>query len=259
MALSTLQHFSTALGRHTAANVILPEVGEPPYPTLYLLHGLSDDETIWARQTRLEAYLQSTPLIVVMPEGGRGWYSDAEEGDLFMSALAIELVDRIERTFPAQKQREGRFVAGLSMGGYGALKFGLTFPDRFSAAVSMSGALDFGHGSARMGGRDITPEYRRITGPDPAGGTHDLWALVDRADPARLPALRIDCGVDDFLLEANRAFHTHLVQLGLPHEYAEYPGDHNWEYWNEHVRETIAFCLSVHARSLATNTVTAPK
>jgi Predicted esterase len=241
MALCELRYFSNALGKQTGAFVILPETGKPPYATMYLLHGLSDDHTIWLRRTSIERYLEGMPLIVVMPDGGRGFYCDAEEGFAYGTALATELVDRIDRTFPTKKKRESRCVAGLSMGGYGAIKFALSHPDRFGAAVSHSGALAFAHRNTWHDGKKLSPEFARIVGEEPAGGPHDLFALAKKRDPEQLPALRIDCGTEDFLLEDNREFHAHLVKQDIPHEYAEFPGAHNWAYWDLHIQETLAF------------------
>jgi len=77
------------------------------------------------------------------------------------------------------------------------------------------------------------------------GGPEDVFALAERADKSTLPALRIDCGLDDFLLQDNRRFHQHLEKLGIAHEYAEHPDEHNWEYWDLHVQEAIAFFARV--------------
>ncbi|MBC8104934.1 MAG: esterase family protein [Cytophagales bacterium] len=241
MALCTVHYFSSALGRQTAANVLLPEVGTPPYPVLYLLHGLSDDYTLWGRRSNIERHVAEVPLIVVMPDGGRGFYSDAVAGEKFQTALAVELVDRIDRTFPTHAAREGRSVAGLSMGGYGAMKFAFTYPERFHAAVSLSGAVGWGNRTTGRNQEPMSEEWLRILGPGYRGGPNDLHALAEKADPATLPALRIDCGVEDFLIADNREFHAHLDTLGISHEYAEHPGSHNWDYWDLHVQDAIAF------------------
>ncbi|GAB4467519.1 MAG: hypothetical protein OHK0029_39470 [Armatimonadaceae bacterium] len=241
MALVELHYFSQALLKQTAAYVILPEKEQGPYPTLYLLHGLSDDHTIWLRRTSIERYVADLPLIVVMPDGGRGFCCDAEEGFQFGTALGVELVDRIDRTFPTKAERTGRALAGLSMGGYGSLRLALTYPDRFAAAVSHSGALGFGNGTKGHDGNPYTPEFQRILGPDPTGGPNDLFALVEAFEPDNLPAMRIDCGTEDFLIEPNRRFHAHLENLKISHEYEEHPGAHTWDYWDLHIQDTLKF------------------
>jgi S-formylglutathione hydrolase FrmB len=126
------------------------------------------------------------------------------------------------------------------MGGYGAVKLALRFSECFVSAHSLSGALSFGHRA--MSGDDArVPEFSRIVGANPVGGIHDLYALSKSTSASSRPALRIDCGVDDFLIEDNRDFHRHLSEIGYSHEYEEYPGAHNWEYWDKHVHETIEF------------------
>jgi len=243
MALCELRYPSDALGKQTACHVILPEKGTGPFATLYLLHGRSDDYTIWQRRTSIERYVENLPLIVVLPDGGLGWYSDAEQGFAYETALAVELVNRIERTFPAKPERAARAVAGLSMGGYGALKFAMKHPNRFAAAVSHSGAVGFGHRDVHWVTDPVRrQEFERILGPDPEGGPHDLYALAEaRKTSGDLPALRIDCGIEDFLIEDNRSFRDHLTALGLPFEYQEWPGAHEWGYWDLHLKETLAF------------------
>lgn len=239
MAFCDFHYFSPALGKQTAAYVLTPEIGTGPFPVMYLLHGLSDDHTIWLRRTRLEEFLVNIPLIVVMPDGGRGFYCDAEQGYAYDKALAVELVDRIDRTFPTKAERESRCVAGLSMGGYGAAKFALAHPDRFAAGVSHSGALAFAH-KPQTWDEARAKEWGRIVGTEP-NGPNDLFALTEKADKATLPALRIDCGTEDFLIDDNRAFHAHLEKLGIAHEYQENPGAHNWAYWDTHIQDTLAF------------------
>jgi putative tributyrin esterase len=233
---------NNALQKMTSFTVILPEGKSGPFPVFYLLHGLSDDHTAWQRWSSIERYVRDLPLIVVMPNGERGWYTDAvaDPKAAFETLIVRDVVGFVDRTFQTIPTREGRVIAGLSMGGYGALKLALKHPDLFCAAVSHSGAVE-------MASRplDAENEWDReripVFGPDPQGGDNDLTALVTRSDPATRPSLRIDCGVDDFLIEHNRRFHALLTGSGVPHEYAEHPGAHDWVYWDQHVQDTIAF------------------
>lgn len=246
MAFCEMHYFSPSLGMQTAANIILPEgKGPGPFPVFYLLHGLSDDHTIWSRRTSIERYVADLPLIVVMPNGGRGFYVDAVEGFAGERAIIQDLIGFVDGTFHTIAERSGRCIGGLSMGGYGALRLALGNPDIFCSAASHSGALAFGHRNGEWEG-DRAVEFARILGSTPKGGFNDLFAITERTEIARLPHLRIDCGVDDFLIEDNREFHHHLKKIGVPHEYAEYPGAHSWDYWDIHVREVIAF----HAKNL---------
>ena len=229
MPLARLQYFSDALGKQTAVNLILPEASaDAPFTPWLLLHGLSDDETAWARRTSLERYVEGTNVLVAMPDGGRGFYVDAPEGFAFFTALADELPSMLARYFPL---RDEWAVGGLSMGGYGAVRFGLGRPERFRSVHAHSAALGFGHAPRYA----ESPEFARLQ----AGDKDDLFALAGAS--ADRPALRIDCGTEDFLLDDNRAFHAHLDALGFAHEYEEFPGGHDWTYWDHHVREQFAF------------------
>lgn len=238
MPQATLRYFSEALQKHTQAEIILPNLSlDGPFHVMFLLHGLSDDQSIWMRRTSIERYVEGLPLIVVMPDGGRGWYTDAVEGYAYETAIATELPAIIAKTFPTK----GPWcISGLSMGGYGAVKLALKHSETFHSAVSHSGAMGMAH---FIPDRDeaFKREVARIFGPNPVGGDNDLHALVGKLRPSKMPLIRFDCGVDDFLIEFNRDFDRHLRELEVGHEYQEFPGDHNWAYWDEHVQEGISF------------------
>jgi S-formylglutathione hydrolase FrmB len=247
MAFCELRYRSTALEKQTAASVIVPEdpALEPPYAVMYLLHGLSDDHTIWHRRTSIERYVEGLPLIVVMPDGGRGFYTNAARGFPYERAMLEDLIPLIDRVFPTRAERSGRCIGGLSMGGYGALRLAFRRPDLFCSTVSHSGAVYFGHRPVPADD-SRADEFGRILGDSPTGGPNDLHALAEAVAKDRLPSIRLDCGLDDFLLEDNQRFHEQLVRLGIPHEYEELPGAHDWAYWDVHVQEAIRF----HMRSL---------
>ena len=232
------------LRKMTSAVVILPEnAGPGPFPVWYLLHGLSDDHTAWTRRTNLERHVEGLPLIVVMPDGGRGFYTDSatEPADAFETFLMHDLIGFVDRNFQTRADRSGRVVAGLSMGGYGAIKLALKFPETFCAAASHSGALwrpdllEAYEGS----------ELQRVFGDQPGGGPNDVYALAERMVRSHLPALRFDCGTEDYLLPQNRLFHQHLEALRIVHQYVEHPGFHDWAYWDAHVGETVRFLAEV--------------
>ncbi len=245
MPFLELRYFSNALKMATAANIILPNPDlKGPYHVMVVLHGLSDDHTIWSRRTSIERYVQNLPLIVVMPDGGRGFYTDAVQGFAYETAIAVELPSIIEGYFPTKLPW---CATGLSMGGYGAVKLALKYPERFRSGHSHSGAVLFGHLSfednavRRELGPEIEAEFMRILGPNPTGGENDLCAIATKLAPTNRPTLRIDCGTEDFLLQDNRDFRDHLVSMGFPHEYQEFPGSHEWPYWDIHVQDAIAF------------------
>ena len=232
-----------ALRKMTSCMVLLPEdAGPGPFPVWYLLHGLSDNHTAWTRRTNLERYLGSLPLIVVMPDGGRGFYTDSatEPAGAFETFIVRDLVGLVDRTFRTRANREGRVISGLSMGGFGAIKLALKHPEMFCAAASHSGALwrpsDLEHYEGS--------ELHRVFGNHPVGGPDDIFALAERLPAGQMPGLRIDCGTEDYLLSANRTFHAHLDRLGIAHDYAEFPGGHDWPYWDRHVQGAIAYFVA---------------
>lgn len=247
MAFATINYHSRALQKASAFTIIFPDAPSisPPWSTFYLLHGLSDDHTIWTRRTSIERYVGNLPLVVVMPDGGRGWYANDPNGYKYEDDLIKDVVGLVERTFPVKAEREGRAIGGLSMGGYGAVKLGLKHHEMFCSVNSHSGALG-AHRRDIPRIREISPEFTRIFGKDSHDGSEDPFALITQIDHGRIPALRIDCGTEDFLLDQNRAFHKLLEESRIPHEYEEFPGTHSWAYWDEHVQEAIAF----HARNL---------
>ena len=244
MSFCNVSWFSNTLGKHVQMNVILPDSGKGPFATFYLLHGLSDDYTIWHRRTRIEAYVSGKPIIVVMPDGYRGFYTNANDGPAYFNYMTKDLVEFVDRTFPTKKSRSGRCVGGLSMGGYGALRIGLGRPDLFGSVNSHSGAL------WRASLKDTSKnsdEFQRIFGRRPVGTDHDLLHLATKAQKAgTMPKLLIDCGTEDFLLEENRTYHAKLQAAKIPHEYREFPGAHTWDYWDLHVREAIDY----HSKNL---------
>lgn len=240
MPLIHAHFFSNVLQKHVQMNVILPGTGTPPFPVFYLLHGLSDDYSTWQRRTSIERYVENLPLIVAMPDGFRGFYTDHKEGPAYGRYMIEDVIGFVERSFPARKEREARCIGGLSMGGYGALRLALAHPELFISASSHSGACHAGHNDPRV---EKDPEFRRIFGPRPKGSAHDIHALAEKLarDGGTIPQLHLDCGSEDFLLQPNRDFVAHLKKLKVPHQYTEYPGSHTWEYWDLHVRKALQF------------------
>jgi putative tributyrin esterase len=233
---------SDSLAKATSAFAIVPELKQGPFPVLYLLHGLWDDYSGWMRKSSIERYVRDLPLIVIMPDGARSFYTDSPISPVaqYESYITKDLVTFVDSVFQTIPERRGRAIAGLSMGGYGALKLALKHPDIYCAANSHSGALAAVTAGPREG--VITSEEFRVNfGDAPSGGPDDLFAIAERADRGTLPALRIDCGVDDHLIDSNRRFHSHLTELCVPHDYIEFPGIHDWLYWDTHVQEALVW------------------
>ena len=242
MALCEI-HLSSdnSLQKMTSLMAIVPEKIKGPFPVLYLLHGLSDDHTAWTRRTSLERYVSGLPLIVVMPDGERGWYTDAENipNARFESVITKDLIGFVDDTFPTIAASEGRMTAGLSMGGYGAVKLAIKHPELFCGAVGFSGA--FRYGNDLDSSEDWITENRLIFGDNFFGSDNDVFALLNRVDRDIMPALRIDCGTEDFLIEHNRRLHNTLSSMQIDHEYVEFTGGHDWSYWDRGIVDSLPF------------------
>ena len=252
MARIQCDFYSAALGTSVTINVLLPQPAqEQPttprrYPVLWLLHGLLDDHTTWLRQTSLERYVDGLQLAVVMPAGGRSFYTDMAHGYRYWTYVSEELPALARAWFPLSDQREENFVAGLSMGGYGAFKLALRQPERYAAAASLSGALRSFDREAEAG---ATPEWvdelTNVFG-DLAGfstSEDNVYPLARKLaeSGAPSPMLYQCCGVDDFLYADNLAFKQHAESLGLPLTYMEGPGEHNWAYWDQQIQRVLAW------------------
>ena len=234
MAFIQMNIFSDAIGMMTGVNVIIPERAEEPPAVLYLLHGLSDDQSAWMRRTSVERYAQSRNLAVIMPTTHRGFYTDMANGYNYWTYVSEELPEKMHSIFRLSSEREKTFAAGLSMGGYGALKLGLRMPETFAAVAAFSSAADI---TNRVSASD---EYKRIFGDKP-GEENDLFALAKNLSPKNAPRIYMWCGTEDFLLDANRRFSSHLKDLGFEIDYSESAGGHQWERWDEQIEKAIGW------------------
>ena len=261
MAHLRCDFFSDALGLSTSMTVILPQptknqigmagkASEEPPPVLYLLHGLSDDDTIWLRRTSIERYVAELGWAVVMPQVHRSFYSDEVYGGRFWTFVSEELPEIVSRFFRVSTARADTFVAGLSMGGYGAMKLALRQPDRFAAAASLSGVLDL---KAMVAAGLKSPEdpalFTRIFGPGTGlVANDDLLDLVRRADPGSLPALYVCCGTEDPLLPANHSFVAACAEAGVPVATSWSQGGHDWGYWDDRIVAVLDY-FTAHGRT----------
>ena len=244
MALLNVNYWSPSLVKDTQCSILLPErvAQGGPFPVFYLLHGLSDDYSAWQRWSAIEQYVRDLPLIVVMADGDRCFYTDATEGQAYESAIVKDLVGFVDRHFRTIKSGKGRVIGGLSMGGYGAMKLGLKYPDKFCSLSAHSGVyLHVKERRWETGEGSWMAEAKRIYGTEKACVENDPFALAEKLDPAKAPAIWLDCGVEDGLLRDNQAMHAHLKKLKIKHTYNEFPGSHSWEYWDQHVQEAIEF------------------
>jgi S-formylglutathione hydrolase FrmB len=245
---------SKLVGATLPYNVIIPggydaNARRMSYPVLYLLHGLGGHYDNWISKTSLVTYAAQYSIIIVTPEGNDGWYTDSATvaTDKYETYLLQELIRDVEKRFRAIKRREGRAIAGLSMGGYGALKFGVKYPGKFVFAASMSGAFDPTVRSETNPGFAwgfVRPSVLKVFGPEgnPARAANDLHRLFRDLPAGRigsLPYLYFDCGTEDGFLKTNRELAAILRERKIPHEYRELPGDHSWVYWDQRVREVL--------------------
>jgi putative tributyrin esterase len=209
------------------------------YPVLYLLHGWSGDYNSWMKQTALMQYAAEYQMIVITPEGGNGWYTDSATvaSNQYQTYVVNELLADVDRRFRTIADRRGRSIAGMSMGGYGALKFGFKHPERFSLVASMGGALD---ATARTDDASIMQAFGGLD--NAVRKTNDLARLArDFPEDRRslLPYFYMDCGTDDPWLASNRDFSAVLLERKIVHEYRQLPGNHVWTYWDRQLREVM--------------------
>lgn len=266
MAHSTFQYYSKTLNMDARLEIVLPEcfhTGFPKegerLPLLVLLHGMMGGESSYCRLSSLERYAEDLRLMIVTPSTHLGAYTNQYAGPRYFDYVALEVPDVCSRYYPAGTSREERMVAGLSMGGYGALKIGLTYPERFSRVATMSAGCD------RLAllpevCRSITslsmlhavrgeldePEYLKAMQFLTAFGSPERY-LASKQDNLflfaqsvkRAPAIRMMCGTEDFALDMNRRFHEALEKQRIPHEYLENAGGHTWAYWDENLPQLL--------------------
>lgn len=255
MAFFEVSFFSDVLGMCMSMNVVLPQktrgnigvtegaFGER-FPTLYLLHGMSDDHTTWMRRTSIERYAEAYGIAVVMPTTYLGWYTDMAFGFPYRTFIGEELPKICRSFFPGMSEkREDTYVSGNSMGGYGSLALALTYPETFSVAAPLSGAFNPKWLYKKDDPKDTF--FPDIFGPLDAfdGSPNDLFALAVRVKESGKPMPHIFqwCGDRDFLLEDNREMKDHLLSLGYDITYRETDGDHSWGYWDREIQRVLRY------------------
>jgi putative tributyrin esterase len=252
MALIRLDHVPVTVKVNTVLNIILPDpvrienVPVRKRKVLYLLHGLSDDASAWQRYSSIEIYANAYGLVVIMPSVGRSFYIDQPNGQQYFTYITEELPQYLSDVFDLRPKREDTLIAGLSMGGYGALKAAFAYPERFCAAASFSGVLSLE--ILKLDPDDSRrKEFALLFGSldklydsphDPA-----VWFQSASKDPAKLPRLFISCGRQDDLYPLNKLTAAALKQLGIPVDYYEEDARHDWLFWDPQIRRFLKAVL----------------
>ncbi len=259
--VQTLEVPSASMDKTIPAAVVLPDsydANDLAYPVLYLLHPAFGDYRSWLDNLPVRGVVQSLAdqynIIFVLPEGGAfsfyldsPWYS----GNKYETHIIKELIPFVDQHYRSVNNSTGRAIVGSSMGGYGALYLATRHPDLFGAAGSMSGVANMDiagwelpreniervlHGIVQsMGGMHLAPDFL---------SENSLINMVDQMKQNQIPMM-IDCGVDDFLIEANRTLHKKLLEYDVPHHYIEHPGRHKWYYWKNALLYQVMFISEV--------------
>jgi S-formylglutathione hydrolase FrmB len=230
---------SASLGSSQAASVLLPATygtSQRRYPVLYLLHGGGQDHTAFATRSWFSG-LATRDLIIVTPDVGETWYvnSAADPKARFEDFVIKDLVEYVDRGYRTVATREGRAVAGVSMGAWGAMLLGVKHPDLFAAVGAFSAPFGISRQDPKM---DMTSRtQQRFGAPDtPDRRERDPGSLIATLQPALAPMLYLACGNQDLFVADNRGFVQKLTALKIPYEYRELsPFGHSWDLWDGQV------------------------
>jgi len=252
---------SRVMNRDYKAVVVLPasySENSENYPVLYLLHGgyghFSDWITKTPDRTLIQRLADQYNLIIVMPEGEVFSYylnSPVVKESQFETYISKEVIEKIDNSYRTIRNKRGRAITGLSMGGYGALYLAIRHPDLFCAAGSMSGALNPDMNAWKLppdAAKNIKKEFEKILGDIETNQQRYAEAsIINMADKVKADSIKLifDDGIDDFLIEANRELHRRLVFSDIPHDYSERPGSHTWEYWQNSLPYHALFFANV--------------
>jgi len=248
--VETVKFKSQTLNAELPYNVVLPSdyltSTTTRYPVLYLLHGLTGHYSDWLTRTNIADYSSQYRIIVVMPEGNDSWYTD-NASEKYETYIIKDLIPDVQQRYRTIDARYGRAIAGLSMGGYGSVKFGLKFPATFVFAGSMSGAFNATRLTEKEGGSAANwNNYLKVWGPpgSEARKGNDVFEIIKQLSASRinaLPYFYFDCGTEDaaWIFDGNRELSSLMLEKKIPHEFRELPGNHSWAYWDTQVQEVL--------------------
>lgn len=249
MALIQVQFLSTALKRTVPMTVILPidntaqDNSHPAFKTLYLLHGLLGSHIDWVSNTRIQQWAEERNLAVVMPSGDNSFYIDQLlPNNDYGVFIGQELVEITRRMFPLSRRQEDTFIAGLSMGGFGAIRNGLKYAETFGYIAGLSSAVHIFEMPADAPDRTLFREDLLFGDLEEARKTDKnprtaLAALKERN--CKIPQIYLSCGLQDDLLESNRSLRDHFLENGVPLTYIETDGQHNWDFWSAQIKDVL--------------------
>jgi putative tributyrin esterase len=243
---------SKLMERDVSYRVVFPAAYDEPaakdrrFPVIYLLHGLTGNFRNWTDMTKLSDHARDRGFLIVTPDGGNGWYTDSvmAPNDKYESYIINELVGEIDATFRTVATRDGRAIAGLSMGGFGAMKFAMKYPERFYLAGTFSGALgaaSFTEKNAGQIGKSIDAIFG-VEGAETRKAS-EIFGLLREMNAEKIKALPFiyqSCGTEDFLIQNNRDFASLLTEKKAVHEYRQLPGAHDFRFWEDQISEFLA-------------------
>lgn len=257
MAIIEVNFISKCLMRTVTFNAIIPvdkfgpqaeNTEQKPLKTLYLLHGIFGNYTDWVNGTRIQAWAEANDLAVIMPSGENRFYLDDEKsGELYGEFIGKELVEFTRKLFSLSDKREDTFIAGLSMGGYGAIRNGLKYAENFGCVIGLSAALvhdtwkDADNSAPiftfrRSYYEAVFGEYDKVKGSDKDPKAL-LLKLKEEGRP--VPKMYLCCGTEDGLVTANRDFRDFLNENGVDLTYVEGPGKHDWVFWDTYIKKVL--------------------
>lgn len=269
--VDTLDIASMVMQKNIRAAVVLPDsykkAKKTNYPVLYLLHGGTGSFRDWLTKTPdkqlLHRLADQYNLIIVTPDGGpTSYYFDSpmDKTSQYETFISKELIEKIDGAYRTIKDRNGRVIAGLSMGGHGAMYISTRHPELYCAAGSMSGVMNINTATWKVPAdfaKLRADNFARLLGPpQDAANPYPEYTAVGRTNELKSSGLKLifDCGTDDFLIDTNRDLHQRLIANQTPHDYIERPGAHTWEYWENALPYQVLFFYKV----LKTKGVTIP-
>ena len=243
---------SKSLGRTMRYRVIVPADYERTtrhYPALYLLHGLYGDFENWETRTNLVQYAEKYQYVIVMPDAGDSWYTNSATvpQDKFEDYIVKDVIDEAEKSWRIIRSPHRRGIAGLSMGGYAAVKFALRYPGMFAVAASISGAMNPTSEEMVRLQPKFEPNLSNVFGParSETRRLNDVYELAKSADASAVPYLYVDIGNQDWALPSDRELLTILGERKYRYEYHEFPGIHSWEYWDRRIPAVLELVAGI--------------